>query len=290
MHPPTQETAVGIKKLILSSTAASAAELTTFPLDFIKTRLQLDRTRHRRAPLLPSLNLIRGQPLYSGVSAAILRHIPYTAIRIYTFESLRSLHPQSFPWLLLSGMTAGALGQFVAVPADVIKIRMIKEPARYTSLRTAVRLISREQQRKGLQSLWRGSLPAIQRAGLVNLGELSTYDIAKRYVGRLLSTQQQQQEEEGQEDSVMVHVMSSMCSGFVSAVVSTPADVVKTRLMSGDNEYRGVVDCLTKTVRGEGVGGLYKGFWTTWMRLGPWQLTFWVTYEQLRALSGLGGF
>lgn len=31
-------------------------------------------------------------------------------------------------------------------------------------------------------------------------------------------------------------------------------------------------------------------FFPTWARLGPWQLTFWVTYEELRKLGGLGTF
>jgi solute carrier family 25 uncoupling protein 27 len=31
-------------------------------------------------------------------------------------------------------------------------------------------------QQHGVAGLWRGGLPAVQRAALVNLGELSTYD------------------------------------------------------------------------------------------------------------------
>ena len=39
-----------------------------------------------------------------------------------------------------------------------------------------------------------------------------------------------------------------------------------------------------------GVGALYKGFFPTWSRLGPWQLTFWLCYEQLRLATGMGAF
>jgi hypothetical protein len=28
----------------------------------------------------------------------------------------------------------------------------------------------------------------------------------------------------------------------------------------------------------------------TWVRLGPWQLVFWVTYERLRGFTGQQGF
>lgn len=40
----------------------------------------------------------------------------------------------------------------------------------------------------------------------------------------------------------------------------------------------------------EGVRGLYAGFVPTWSRLAPWQLCFWVTYEELRRVAGLAGF
>lgn len=112
-------------------------------------------------------------------------------------------------------------------------------------------------------------------------------------------------------DNAWTHALSSACSGFVASVVSTPADVVKTRLMSQDPSsptYRGMAHCLTATLRtgagwqalcaagimsalpgvqrpgitpptpshAEGLRGLYSGFLPTWMRLAPWQLCFWV--------------
>ena len=45
-----------------------------------------------------------------------------------------------------------------------------------------------------------------------------------------------------------------------------------------------------QTLRAEGWRGLYAGFLPTWARLGPWQVTFWVTYEQLRSWGGLSSF
>lgn len=56
------------------------------------------------------------------------------------------------------------------------------------------------------------------------------------------------------------------------------ADVIKTRMMGQDAAkpmYSGSLDCLVKSVRQEGFWTLYKGFFPTWMRLGPWQMVFW---------------
>ncbi|KAJ3118463.1 hypothetical protein HK098_005951 [Nowakowskiella sp. JEL0407] len=63
---------------------------------------------------------------------------------------------------------------------------------------------------------------------------------------------------------VQVHVICSMIAGFVAALASSPVDVIKSRLMNQEfvdgrgTKYLGIFDCLRKTVRAEGVFGLYK--------------------------------
>lgn len=61
---------------------------------------------------------------------------------------------------------------------------------------------------QGVAGLWRGSLPAVQRAALVNLGELSTYASAKQAVLRSGVTGG---------DNVWAHALSSVCSGFCAS-------------------------------------------------------------------------
>ena len=73
---------------------------------------------------------------------------------------------------------------------------------------------------------------------------------------------------------------------------STPAGVAKSRIMSqtalpdGTMPYNGTLDCWKKVVANEGPLALCKGFIPGWLRLGPWQLVFWCSYEQLRILEG----
>ena len=91
--------------------------------------------------------------------------------------------------------------------------------------------------------------------------------------------------------------------------MGTPADVVKARIMNQhtDEKGRGLVyknslDCFITTVKGEGffgkknflvtvfltlsVSALYKGFLPCWLRMAPWSLTFWLSYEQIRKAAG----
>jgi len=62
----------------------------------------------------------------------------------------------------------------------------------------------------------------VQRAALVNLGELATYDAAKGFI--LASGVFG--------DTVLCHAAASVLSGLVSALISTPMDVAKTRLQN----------------------------------------------------------
>lgn len=54
--------------------------------------------------------------------------------------------------------------------------------------------------------------------------------------------------------------------------------------------YKGSMDCLFKTVENEGVLALYKGFLPVWIRMAPWSLTFWMSFEQIRHMLGATGF
>mgnify|MGYP001810744471 CR=1 FL=1 len=64
----------------------------------------------------------------------MLRHVPYTGIRVLAFEQLRGLAqrtlgtqpgaPLPLPAGLAAGLVAGGLGQLVAVPADLVKVSM----------------------------------------------------------------------------------------------------------------------------------------------------------------------
>ena len=84
-----------------------------------------------------------------------------------------------------------------------------------------------------------------------------------------------------------------MFFSLVSAIMGTPADVVKARMMNQPMDangkgllYKGSLDCLKKTLKNEGFFGLYKGFLPCWLRMAPWSLTFWLSFEQIRKFFG----
>ncbi|KAH3871727.1 mitochondrial uncoupling protein 4-like [Dreissena polymorpha] len=297
-------------KYILSSAAAMVSETVTYPLDLTKTRLQIQgeislggtTVSYSNRGMLKILHGIVTEEgffmLWQGVTPALYRHIVYTGCRMTTYELLRDNvfmknEDGSFSlWKAgIVGAGSGAFGQLVASPTDLVKVNMQMEgrrrlegkPARIHSCSHAFRLILAES---GVKGLWRGWIPNVQRAALVNMGDLVTYDTVKR---KLLNNTQLQ-------DNYVVHGLSSACSGLVAAIMCTPADVVKTRVMNQPLKdgkpmvYKGSVDCFLKTLNQEGFFALYKGLFPTYCRMAPWSLTFWIVYEKLRKLTGHSSF
>ncbi|XP_039289697.1 mitochondrial uncoupling protein 4 isoform X4 [Nilaparvata lugens] len=299
---------------LVSVVAASIAEIITYPLDLTKTRLQIQgeaaaqsngkTTSHLpyRGMLGTAVGIAReegARKLWRGVTPAIYRHLIYSGIRIVFYENMRDKllkkeRDGTFPiWKsAIGGVTSGAVAQFIASPADLVKVqmqmegrrRLLGKPPRVHSPKHAFKKIMSEG---GVRGLWKGSIPNVQRAALVNLGDLTTYDTAKQLI--LTNTTLP--------DSHLTHVLASGCAGLVAATMGTPADVVKTRVMNQptDLEGRGIlykssVDCLMKTVENEGFFALYKGFLPVWIRMAPWSLTFWLSFEQIRHTLGATGF
>lgn len=68
--------------------------------------------------------------------------------------------------------------------------------------------------------------------------------------------------EEGFLRRTMKNSISGTVSGIAGVLVGHPFDTLKVRLQTQplhNPVYSGVVDCFVKTLKWEGVGGLYKG-------------------------------
>lgn len=293
---------------IVSVFAASIAELVTYPLDLTKTRLQIQGEAatasaqsklQYRGMFATAAGIVREEgtaKLWQGVTPALYRHVVYSGVRITFYDYLRKEMAKGYTstevvpiWKsAVCGIFAGCVAQWLASPADLVKVqiqmegkrRLMGEKPRVNSAADAFMQILK---RGGVTGLWKGSVPNMQRAALVNLGDLTAYDTIKQTLMKKLNMP----------DSRPTHILSSFGAGFVAAIMGTPADVIKTRIMNQPTDekgrgllYKGAVDCFSKTVKNEGFTALYKGLVPCWMRMAPWSLSFWLTFEQIRKVLG----
>jgi len=98
------------------------------------------------------------------------------------------------------------------------------------------------------------------RTGFGSSVQLPTYFFAKRRLQRHL----------GMEDGPALHLASSTASGFVVCCVMHPPDTIMSRMYNQTgNLYKGVFDCLYKTVTTEGFLAIYKGYFAHLARILP---------------------
>lgn len=280
-------------KFLFGGLAGMGATFFVQPLDLVKNRMQLSgqggRAKEYKTSFHAVTTILKAEGIggiYTGLSAGLLRQATYTTTRlgIYTilFEKLTKADgtPPNFFMKAGIGMTAGAIGAFVGTPAEVSLIRMTADgrmPADqrrgYTNVFNALLRMTREE---GLFTLWRGCVPTMARAVVVNAAQLSSYSQSKQFLLSLSYFN----------DNILCHFCASMISGLVTTAASMPVDIAKTRIQNmrtidGKPEYRNGLDVLLRVTRQEGFFSLWKGFTPYYARLGPHTVLTFIFLEQM---------
>jgi len=277
-------------RFVGSAVGAVIAESVTLPTDVAKVRLQLQLSSGTTTKYTGFANCLltiakeEGAPaLWKGLAPALVRQVCYTSLSLVIYEPIRDFYkklqsgsnpdaPLTFGQRLAAGGTAGALAISVFNPAEVIKTKV--QAHQGTASLTMKEVAARIWAQDGITGFWAGLRPNVARTFLVNAAELGTYDEAKSRLEPYFGP------------GFFSHVGASGCAGFSSACISTPADVIKTRLMNaagGDKQYRGMLHAGTRILCDEGPQALYKGFLPICVRKLVWCATFFVSYEQIRA-------
>ena len=224
--------------------------------------------------------------LMRGVTATWLRELSYSSVRMGLYEHLKRRIDHggaggrlvTYPERLACGLVAGGLGAVFSVPCDLARVRMQAGDA----ARANVAGIWRETlATEGPKGLFRGGGTTVARAALLTATQLATYDRAKVLVaGRT-----------GLPESARLHFLAASLAGLVTVAVTSPLDVLRTRLMrdsAADSVYGGsFARCLSQTVRGEGVVALWRGAQLQWLRIAPHYVITLMTLEWFRKLAGL---
>lgn len=285
------------RPFVYGGLASCTAEFGTFPIDTAKTRLQVQgqkqdvshaelKYRGMTDVFVKTYKQEGFRALYAGIWPAVLRQATYGTIKFGTYYTLKKVllaqdrFDESVGLNVCCAVIAGTLSSAIANPTDVVKVRMQIRGGALSSVGLYA-CFKDVYTQEGLAGLWRGVNPTAQRAAVIAAVELPVYDFCKSYLIASLG------------DRITNHFISSVIASLGSAVASTPIDVIRTRLMNqrklksvvaveAGYIYRGTVDCFCQTVKNEGFWALYKGFVPTWFRMGPWNIIFFITYEQLK--------
>ncbi|XP_002970352.2 protein MITOFERRINLIKE 1, chloroplastic [Selaginella moellendorffii] len=230
------------------------------PLDTIKTRLQTRGAAEAyKGSIDAAVKILQSKGLagfYSGISAVIVGSMVSSAIYFGTCEFGKSFLSKvaKFPPLLVPPV-AGAMGNIVSsailVPKEVITQRM-QAGAKGRSWNVLMRTLERD----GLKGLYVGYSAALLRnlpSGVINFSTFEYLRVAWLRVSGQDSLEPWQS------------VSSGALAGAIAAALTTPMDVVKTRLMTQSREraaaftYEGVTRTLERIWIEEGWAGVTRG-------------------------------
>ena len=294
------------KSFTAGAVAAVVGGLVTHPIDVVKVRQQLFGMKDgfgfgsswvaekRTASLFNvSRSIVETEGvagLYTGATAGMLRQASFVGTKFVLYEQLKPLFKNdrgqvSFPSRLLCGLSAGFGASIIGNPFDLAMVRMQADGRLPPKLRRnysngfdAVLRIIREE---GIQTLWRGSAAQIARGSVITASQLAFYDHSKYELAKLGLISH------GPLNCVVASVIASVAAG----VVSNPFDVAKSRLFQmkrrskdGKWPYKGLADCLVKTVQSEGAVALWRGLAACIARQLPLNAVRFMLFEKMTVL------
>lgn len=222
---------------ILTSISSS---LLTHPMDVIKVKYQTNNITIK--DLIKQINSGGIKILYNGAIPSVIRSSIYVSSKIYTYEYLKSIkQPIFFRDKVLYGMSAGLIGSILGTPFETITVKMQSDIIRYPTLNTTIRHIYMNE---GLYGFFNATKYTVIRGMIVTSCQFSIYEQMTHEMNKnKLIT-----------NDTKIFVISSITSSLLTAFISNPIDVCKTRKMNKLNSYK-----IQEIIKTEGIHALWKG-------------------------------
>ncbi|KAF9468378.1 mitochondrial carrier domain-containing protein [Collybia nuda] len=252
---------------------AGVSEILTFyPLDVVKTRMQLETGKTSHGLVGSFRTIIREEGvgrLYRGLVPPLLLEAPKRAVKFaandfwgQTYLNLTGETKMTQNLSVLTGCSAGATESFVVVPFELVKIKLQDKTSTFKGPMDVVKQVIKKD---GLLGLYVGMESTFWRHVWWNGG----------YFGCIFQVRTLLPKAETQQAQLMNNFISGAIGGFAGTLLNTPFDVVKSRIQ-GTTRVPGVVPkynwtypALVTIFREEGPAALYKGFVPKVLRLAP---------------------
>lgn len=161
----------------IGATSGATVAISTYPLDFIRTRLcaQEGATNLRYSGIIDcAIKTVRNEggvlSLYAGIRPTLVGIMPYAGLTLMCYESFKAIAPSDengrtpVLYKLCSGAAAGCIAQTAVFPMDTIRRRMVLQgetKALYSSSIDCARTIFRNE---GWNGFYHGAFANVFRA------------------------------------------------------------------------------------------------------------------------------
>jgi len=259
--------------------AGIAGTLVVYPIDSVKTRLQNQKTTGSAGEMMYTgykdclQKVIRYEgwrALYNGLGAQCIGVGPEKAIKLTVNDLMRDLFRKdgevALPAEILSGGVAGGCQVLFTNPLEIVKIRMQLD-------RTAT--LAATAKEVGFRGLYQGASACLLR----DIPFSAIYFPAYAHLKQAFSSSDGHLPLEWA-------LLAGFFAGFPAAGLTTPADVIKTRLQAktppGEIPYKGLFSTGRRIWAEEGFAALWKGAGLRMIRSPPQFAVTLFVYEALQ--------
>ncbi|AMD22617.1 HHL153Cp [Eremothecium sinecaudum] len=256
-----------IYNFFFGSIAGCIGATAVYPIDMIKTRMQAQRANSRYKSYLDcmvkifSREGIRG--MYSGLGPQLIGVAPEKAIKLtvndYMREALTSRSGKlSFPSEVLAGASAGACQVMFTNPLEIVKIRLQVKSESTTSPTKHINALSIVRS-LGFRGLYKGAGACLLRDIPFSAIYFPSYAHFKADIFHF----DPKDSNKRSRLSTWQLLVAGALAGMPAAFLTTPVDVVKTRLQieprKGESMYNGIWHAFRTIFKEEGLRSFFKG-------------------------------
>ena len=249
--------------------------LTTYPLDTIKTHLQIYPFKyngifHCGNQLVYNYGI---KSLYKGINASLAQVGGKAAIRFTVYDYINNLLRDNNGYIcnqkkLISGLMAGTIESIVwTAPTERIKILQQKN-SKYTF--NTLKIINMY----GFKGLYIGTIPTIIKQSTSVGIRFWLYNVLK---DKFINSDKN------------ISSIKTLCIGFIagscSTVLNHPFDVIKSNIQSNETQKKiNIYKCFKQLIKENDVLSLFNGLNARFIRTGIAQGVTFVVYENFISL------
>lgn len=278
---------LGFLQYMMAGSFAGMVEHTAmFPVDTLKTRMQVMReaggiVHSSVAKSFASIIRVEGVAgLYRGIGAMALGAGPAHAVYFSVYEICKERfggnevghHPLAHG---AAGVLATIAGDAVFTPMDVVKQRLQLPGNAYKGVSDCIQSIMREE---GFRAFYASYRTTVLMNAPYTATHFATYEAVKASLKGLWP-------EKTNDEHLFVHLTAGGAAGALASIITTPLDVVKTRLqcqgVNGAERYgsSSIWEVVRSITQKEGSRAFLKGMKPRVLFYTPAAAICWSTYE-----------
>ncbi|KAJ0966201.1 hypothetical protein J5N97_027339 [Dioscorea zingiberensis] len=179
-----------------------------------------------------------------------------------------------------AGFVAGVATVIVGHPFDTVKVKLqaYNTNTQVKEYKNAWQCTSQILRTEGVRGLYRGASSSFIGMAFESSLLFGLYSQTKKFL---------QGEAPSSHPQLQVIIPSAAYGGAIISLILCPAELVKCRMQVQGKEssgsmyarYSGPSDCALKTLKSEGLKGIFRGGYTTLLRESIGNATFFTTYE-----------